>query len=396
MIKNKFVDLAIKVHGNKYSYEDVPSTFNAIDKIPIICHIHGIFEQIARNHINQGQDCPKCAITKKKQKLSLSFEEFVQKSRKKHGDKHEYFKDVYINASTKTKIYCKKCQQYFYQLPKFHYTRHGCPICNPMPSKLTQDEFVKRLKETHPNLILLSNYEGNKKKVTVKCTIHNKVFEITPNRLNAGRNCPECYNERRGKTLIKPIQQVIDEANNVHNNFFRYPSIDGEYKTSKSKITIICPLHGEFKQSMNKHINQKQGCPKCNKSHMEIEVAKLLSEHNIKFIEQKRFEWLGLQSLDFYLPEYNIAIECQGEQHFLSRKIFGNEDGLNCNINRDLLKATKCKNNNVRLLYVIPKRYYKFSSNKKFNHLYDADSFIFEKGGEIIQAINKSETIKLT
>ena len=41
----------------------------------------------------------------------------------------------------------------------------------------------------------------------------------------------------------------------------------------------------------------------------------LLTE-NIVFEHRKHFEWLGQQHLDFYLPEFNIAIECQGEQHY--------------------------------------------------------------------------------
>ena len=39
-------------------------------------------------------------------------------------------------------------------------------------------------------------------------------------------------------------------------------------------------------------------------------------QNKIEYEYQKRFIWLGKQSLDFYLPKYNIAIECQGEQHF--------------------------------------------------------------------------------
>ena len=37
-----------------------------------------------------------------------------------------------------------------------------------------------------------------------------------------------------------------------------------------------------------------------------------LNKKHIIFEKQKRFNWLGRQSLDFYLPKYNIGIECQG------------------------------------------------------------------------------------
>ena len=46
-------------------------------------------------------------------------------------------------------------------------------------------------------------------------------------------------------------------------------------------------------------------------------MASFLQMNEIIYIEQKKFkDWLGAQSLDFYLPEYNIAIECQGLQHY--------------------------------------------------------------------------------
>ena len=46
----------------------------------------------------------------------------------------------------------------------------------------------------------------------------------------------------------------------------------------------------------------------------------VLEKNNIVFIEQYREKWLSKQSLDFYLPEYNIAIECQGMQHFKNER----------------------------------------------------------------------------
>ena len=35
-----------------------------------------------------------------------------------------------------------------------------------------------------------------------------------------------------------------------------------EYIDSMTKVCIICPEHGEFWQTPNKHLNG-QGCPKC-------------------------------------------------------------------------------------------------------------------------------------
>lgn len=63
-----------------------------------------------------------------------------------------------------------------------------------------------------------------------------------------------------------------------------------------------------------------------------------------------------MQSLDFYLPEYNVAIECQGKQHF-SPQTFGNisqeeaEKKYKETIRLDEQKRKLCNDNGVRLFY---------------------------------------------
>lgn len=71
---------------------------------------------------------------------------------------------------------------------------------------------------------------------------------------------------------------------------------------------------------------QGQGCPFCNESKLEEEMKLFLNKNGIKFERQKTFDWLkNIKSLklDFYLPDYNTAIECQGIQHFEAREIWG-------------------------------------------------------------------------
>ena len=83
---------------------------------------------------------------------------------------------------------------------------------------------------------------------------------------------------------------------------------------------------------------------------MEIEVEKLLKDNHIRYEPQKRFEWLGKQSLDFYLTDYNIVIECQGEQHF-NDVLFFNNISLEKRIELDERKFELCKEHNIDILY---------------------------------------------
>ena len=71
--------------------------------------------------------------------------------------------------------------------------------------------------------------------------------------------------------------------------------------------------------------------------------------YSIEYIKQYRADWLNNKSLDFYLPTYNIAIECQGRQHFISDNFFKNIEEI---IERDKRKKKLCNDNNIFILYL--------------------------------------------
>ena len=58
----------------------------------------------------------------------------------------------------------------------------------------------------------------------------------------------------------------------------------------------------------------------CSESNLEKIISKFLTKENIIFFQeygkQNDLFFLKGQKVDFYLPDYKIVIECQGEQHF--------------------------------------------------------------------------------
>ena len=86
-------------------------------------------------------------------------------------------------------------------------------------------------------------------------------------------------------------------------------------------------------------------------SSYEDYIIQLLKKDKIKFQREKTFNDLknGKFRFDFYLPKYNIAIECQGEQHFIKR--FSNDYDLEKTIERDVKKYNNCSNNGIDLIY---------------------------------------------
>ena len=99
---------------------------------------------------------------------------------------------------------------------------------------------------------------------------------------------------------------------------------------------------------------------------MEYEIREILNNNNIIFEEQKQFQWLkykGFLKLDFYIPKYNIAIECQGEQHFTNYRFEKNDERLKLRKIRDKIKKDLCDKNGIKILYYTNINYEKYDSN---------------------------------
>ena len=73
----------------------------------------------------------------------------------------------------------------------------------------------------------------------------------------------------------------------------------------------------------------------------ETTVKKTLDDLHIKYqyeVGKRTLKWIENLRLDFYIPDLNIAIEVQGEQHYMPIDRFGGYDNLQKTIQRDKLK----------------------------------------------------------
>ena len=116
-----FIKKAIKIHGNKYDYSK-SIYITAVNKLIIICKIHGEFKQEPNNHLHNN-GCSKCVKC-----YNYSTKEFIEKANIIHKDKYEYSKTNYINTETKIIIICKIHGE-FEQNPSGHLNGRGCSKC---------------------------------------------------------------------------------------------------------------------------------------------------------------------------------------------------------------------------------------------------------------------------
>ena len=128
-----FIEKAREIHGDKYDYSKV-NYINGKNKVIIICPEHGEFEQNAHSHLS-GYGCKKCSYEKLKHYQQSTTEEFIEKSKKIHGDKYDYSKSKYIGNKKHLCIICPKHGE-FWQIPNTHLSGHGCPKCAKRSSQL--------------------------------------------------------------------------------------------------------------------------------------------------------------------------------------------------------------------------------------------------------------------
>ena len=157
----------------------------------------------------------------------------------------------------------------------------------------------------------------------------------------------------RGKNR-KTSEQFISECKELYGDKYDYSNV--VYVNKNTKVSIICNKCGkEFLMTPHNHLTHKEECPYCKTSKLETSVENILMENSIEYEQQKVFDWFidgkSIKRLDFYLPEYNIAIECQGLQHFKPIEWFGGIEAFNSLVERDKLKKNLCEEHNVKIVY---------------------------------------------
>ena len=349
LTQEEFLAKAKEIHGEYYDLSKANYTRHA-DKICVICPKHGEF-WIKANKFLMGQGCKKCGIETAANKNRLTQDEFIERAKKLYGDKYDYSKVEYKNFATPVIIICKKHGEFKVKPGRF-LEGHSCKKCGiekvADSKRLTTEEFIKKAKEKHGDKYDYSKtvYVNNRTKVCVICKEHGEFFTYPSSHLS-GAGCKICSRIKLSNKFSKTTEQFIKECKELYGDRFDYSKV--EYKNNHTKVCIICPKHGEFWITPQCFL-RGNNCPKCKMSHLENTIRMLLEHNNIRYEYEKRFDWLGLQSLDFYLPEYNIAIECQGRQHFQAFGLF-NKERVQKTKEYDKRKKELCDKNGVKLLY---------------------------------------------
>lgn len=215
--------------------------------------------------------------------------------------------------------------------------------------KSSIDDLIKKANEIHNGKYMYDKfvYHGNKINGIITCPLHGDFEQSMDAHIHQKSGCPECGKIRRNKKNTKFTYDMLFKNDSDYNFGYDYHLF--VYNGYDIKSSVVCPLHGVFPISWHK-LKYGHGCPICGnyKNYSELRFFEMLkSSFNDEVEYQKRFKWLGRQSIDFYLPQYNIGIEYQGRQHFYSKTKFNYND----TIRRDRNKLELCISNGIKLYY---------------------------------------------
>jgi len=201
----------------------------------------------------------------------------------------------------------------------------------------------------------LGDYKNMQSNLVFEHIVCNRTFERSLNNFNKNRECPFCYLENRKPVVrTKTTDQFKKDVFEIYNNEYEVLS---EYTGSRNKILVKHKCGTEFETVAGRFLREKgYGCSKCyGKSIGEFAIKELLKKRNIEFESQKTFDDLKLDNyllLDFFLSEYNLAIEYDGEHHFKPVKIFHNNTSFKKVKESDRLKNSYCKAKGIHLLRI--------------------------------------------
>ena len=314
--QEEFIKKANIHYNNKYDYSKV-NYVNSQTKVCIICPEHGEFWQTPYDHIWAKNDCPLCAIKRRTNSQTKSIEDFIFEARKIHGYKYDYSKVNYISNKQKVCIIDIKSGNEFWQTPLNHLKGFG-------------------------------------------------------------------YNGRNKRILSK--EEYIDKAREIYGDLYDYTNI--EYKGLRKEISVYCKCkddkgneHGYFTIKAGYHLNGTC-CPLCSGSSYEKIISNELHKNNIDFVYEcgkKTLKCIDDLFLDFYIRDKNIAIECQGKQHFEYNPFFHIGKTKENFKDNDIKKYNICKDTGIKLIYFIPYDYENYGET-----FYD-DKICFKKIEDLIK-----------
>lgn len=268
--------------------------------------------------------------------------------------------EQYININTPIKHHCLIHDVFWKTTPGRALRGVGCEECRIEKFRQirckTHEQYVKEVADINPDIIVVGKYIDARTPIEYFCKKHGVLWNSYPDNVLRGIGCKECGNEKARDKNIKSHDQYVDDLYVTNSDI----EVIGEYKGAHTAILHRCRIDGYVWLSKPINTLSGKGCPQCNESRGERQVRQWLEKHNIKYQYQKTFDDcrdIRVLPFDFYIPEHNVCIEYDGEQHFRPVKFDGKNDEFATRQfektrYHDQLKTKYCNVHNIHLLRI--------------------------------------------
>ena len=283
-------------------------------------------------------------------------------------------KDAYPNSrSTKIKVQCDYCgkeriiaTQDYSKNTKNGTMKYSCGSKGCLSKKRMEYDYDRKMdqiskfyelcdKKGYEPISTVDDYKfSGKSKLLFKCPLHG-IQEMTLNSMQAGNGCKKCGIELRASARKLSSEEVKKRIESINNN--KLLNADKYINNSTRNLEVLCGTCKEriFNVSIDEYLREnKIRCDYCARSQSNGEriIQYYLEKYNCGYIYNYRFQDCRDKRplpFDFYLRDYNLCIEYDGEQHF--KPIRGNES-FELTKYHDNIKTKYCELNNINLLRI--------------------------------------------
>lgn len=238
-----------------------------------------------------------------------------------------------------------------------------CPDCgNKLKNakrKISYEEMVEYIEDNSFCRMVSKECNDIRDDIDVLCGCGD-IFTTTFFRFkhNNKRQCDKCGG--RIKWDIDLVRDYVNENSDCK-------LISTEYINTDTLMEFQCACGDIFSTSFDKFKGSrgKQYCNECsNRSRLEGRSVDFFKSNNIKYESEKTFDGCinpntnYLLRYDFYLPEYNTLIECDGIQHFEPIRFFNAITDEEAEIKfkdqqyKDNIKNQYALQNNIKLIRI--------------------------------------------
>lgn len=217
-------------------------------------------------------------------------------------------------------------------------------------------DYVREYIENNSNCkINQDSYEGTFSDLNLKCGCGN-LFTTSFNNFKNGKDkCSECTSDYLSRKFSFSYQYV----SNYIKEKTKFELLSTDYVKAINPLKLKCYCGRVCYVSFAKiKYNDKFVCNYCSPYHSkgEKKIYDYLNENGILFKSQKRYSDLrgikgGMLSYDFYLREYNLLIEYQGEHHDGTCRQQSKKE-FEIQKNHDKLKREYAESNNIELFEI--------------------------------------------